>query len=221
MTSCHDTAAADTRSAITRTAAALFARLGYDATSMDRIAVEAKVARQTIYNQFESKELFRAIIADLADESVMPLAVTRKGASARSTLLTLARSILATALRPSTLAVHRLVVAETARFPDLGQKIYAAGAARAVSQLADFLREQHQSGHLDVPHPEAAAEQFFAMVTSFQHFRALMGLKEPPSRIEASAQRAVETFLRAFESKRVVAHHMGARERSLRRSGRS
>ncbi len=206
MTSCHDAAGADTRSAITRTAAALFVRHGYDATSMDRIAVEAKVARQTIYNQFENKEaLFRAIIADLTDESVMPLAATPKGTPVGATLMTVARSILSTALRPSTLAVHRLVVAETARFPDLGQAIYAAGAARAVAQLADFLREQHQSGHLDVPHPEAAAEQFFAMVTSFQHFRALMGLKEAPRSIEASAQRAVATFLRAFEPKPVVA----------------
>jgi AcrR family transcriptional regulator len=86
---------------------------------MDLIAAEARVARQTIYNQFESKEaLFRAIVAALADEAVLPLAApARKGASARHTLLRVARSILATALRPSTLAVHRLVLAEAARFP--------------------------------------------------------------------------------------------------------
>jgi TetR/AcrR family transcriptional regulator, mexJK operon transcriptional repressor len=203
MTTCQDTTAADTRSAITRTAAALFVRRGYDATSMDLIATEAQVARQTIYNQFESKEaLFRAIVAALADEAVMPLAApTRKGASARPTLLRVARSILATALRPSTLAVHRLVVAEAARFPELGQAIYASGAARAVAQLAEFLREQHQSGHLDAPHPETAAEQFFGMVISFQQFRALMGIKLLPSEIEAAAREAVASFLRAFGRK--------------------
>ena len=66
------------------------------------------------------------------------------------------------------------------------------------------LREQNALGHLDVPHPKAAAEQFFAMITSFQHFRALMGIQAAPRSIEASAQRAVATFLRAFQRKPVV-----------------
>jgi AcrR family transcriptional regulator len=204
MTNGQHRPAADTRSAIAKTAAALFVRRGYDATSMELIAAEARVARQTIYNQFESKEaLFRAIVAALIDEAVMPLAApARKGASARSTLLRLARSFLATTLRPSTLAVHRLVLAETARFPDLGPAIYASGAARAVSQLADFLRERHHAGELDVPHPEAAAEQFFAMVTSFQQFRALMGIQLLPRQIEAGARDAVSAFLRAYHRQR-------------------
>jgi AcrR family transcriptional regulator len=188
------------RTAITNAAAEMFVRRGYDATSMDLIAAEARVSRQTIYNQFESKEaLFRAIISALADEAVMPLAEpSRKGTAARATLRRLARSILATALRPSTLALHRLVVAEAVRFPELGRSIYAAGAARAVEQLAEFLQRQTRLGFLDVRHPAAAAEQFFSMVTSFQQFRALMGLKVLPGQVEAGAQEAVNTFLRAY-----------------------
>lgn len=200
----HDPAGLRTRAAITKTAAALFVRYGYDAASMDLIASEAQVSRQTIYNQFESKEeLFRTIISDLADEAAVLLkAPTRRNSSPRATLLHLARGILLTALRPSALAVHRLVVAEVARFPELGQAIYGSGAARAFSQLAEFLRQQDQLGYLDVPHPEAAAEQFFAVVAGTLHLRALMGIKLLPSQIEAGAQHGVATFLRAFEAER-------------------
>jgi TetR/AcrR family transcriptional regulator, mexJK operon transcriptional repressor len=200
----HGPAGARTRSAIVKTAADLFLRRGYGGTSMDLIAAEAGVARQTIYNQFEGKEaLFRAIFSSYADEAMMPLAIAaRKGASVRATLLRLARSHIEMALRPSRLALHRLVVAEAAHFPELGRAIYGAGAARVVAQLAAFLREQTGLGALDVPNPEAAAEQFFAMVTSFQQFRALMNVETPPDEIEIRTADAVDTFLRAFRAGR-------------------
>jgi TetR/AcrR family transcriptional repressor of mexJK operon len=207
MTSHHERsqepAAARTRSAIVKTAAALFLKHGYGGTSMDAIAAEAGVARQTIYNQFESKEaLFRAIFSQFADEAMMPLAMAaRKGASVRATLLRLARSHIEMALRPTKLALHRLVVAEVAQFPELGGAIYDAGATRVVAQLAEFLRQQTEQGALEVPNPEAAAEQFFAMVTAFQQFRALMNVKTPPAEIDARTQDAVDTFLRAFKAR--------------------
>jgi AcrR family transcriptional regulator len=197
-------AGARTRRAILKTAAGLFLRRGYAGTSMDLIAAEAGVARQTIYNQFESKEvLFRAIFSALADEAMMPLAVAvRKGASVRATLLRLARSNIERALHPTKLALHRLVVAEAAHFPDLGRAVYAAGPARVVAQLAQFLRQQTELGALDVPNPEAAAEQFFAMVTAFQQFRALMNVETSPAEIEARTEETVDTFLRAFAGPR-------------------
>jgi TetR/AcrR family transcriptional repressor of mexJK operon len=195
---------ARTRSAIVQTAADLFLRRGYAGTSMDMIAAEAGVARQTIYNQFESKEaLFRAIFSAYADEAMIPLAIaSRKGASLRATLLELARSHIAKALSPAKLALHRLVVAEAAQFPELGRAIYDAGARRVVTQLADFLREQTRLGHLAVPNAEAAAEQFFAMITAFQQFRALMNVEAPAGEIATRTEEAVDTFLRAFKGRR-------------------
>jgi TetR/AcrR family transcriptional regulator, mexJK operon transcriptional repressor len=200
----HEPAAARTRCAIVKTAADLFLRRGYGGTSMDLIAAEAGVARQTIYNQFESKEaLFRAIFSAYADEAMMPLAIAaRKGASVRATLVRLARSHIERVLSPAKLALHRLVVAEAAHFPELGRAIYDAGAARVVAQLADFLREQTRLGHLNVPDPDAAAEQFFGMVTAFQQFRALMNVETPASAIAARTEAAVDTFLRAFKARR-------------------
>ncbi|MBO0766575.1 MAG: TetR/AcrR family transcriptional regulator [Hyphomicrobiaceae bacterium] len=210
MTSCQEPhekgngpASARTRGAILKTAAGLFLERGYGGTSVDLIAAEAGVARQTIYNQFASKEaLFRAIFSALADEAMMPLAVAaRKGASMRAALLRLARSHVAGALSPARLALYRLVVAEAVHFPELGRAIYGVGAARVVRQLADFLREGTRLGHLDVANPEAAAEQFLSMVTGFQQFRGLMGLPAPSAEVDTRTEEAVDTFLRAFKGR--------------------
>jgi TetR/AcrR family transcriptional repressor of mexJK operon len=200
----HVPAVVRTRGAIVKSAADLFLRQGYGGTSMELIAAEAGVARQTIYNQFESKEaLFRAIFSAYADEAMMPLAIAaRKGSSLRTTLLRLARSHVERTLSPAKLALHRLVVAEAAHFPELGRAIYDAGAARVVAQLADFLRERARLGHLDVPNPEVAAEQFFTMVTAFQQFRALMNVETAPGEIATRTKEAVDTFLRAFKGRR-------------------
>ena len=52
------------RERILEAAAQVFRKQGYDA-SMDDIAAEADVAKQTLYNQFGSKEdLFRALVTD-------------------------------------------------------------------------------------------------------------------------------------------------------------
>ncbi|HEX6001452.1 MAG TPA: TetR/AcrR family transcriptional regulator [Hyphomicrobiaceae bacterium] len=192
--------AARTRGAIVKTAADLFVRRGYAGASMDLIAAEAGVARQTIYNQFESKEsLFRAIFSALADEAMTPLAVAaRKGGAVRATLLHLARSHMADMLSPTKLALHRLVVAEVEQFPELGRAIYDAGATRVVAHLADFLHQQSRLGHLDVPNPKIAAAQFLGMLVGLQQFRALMKVEVPEREIDVTVTEAVDTFLRAF-----------------------
>ncbi|MBV1686688.1 TetR/AcrR family transcriptional regulator [Novosphingobium sp. G106] len=56
-------------SAIKATALDLFVELGFEAASMDAIAVAAKVSKGTLYARYESKEpLFRAILEEQLEE---------------------------------------------------------------------------------------------------------------------------------------------------------
>ena len=62
------------RDLILKTAHDLFLVQGFEGTSIDQIAEAAGVSRQTIYNNFDSKEaLFKAIAGALADHVVEPL----------------------------------------------------------------------------------------------------------------------------------------------------
>src|SRR5262249_615740 len=69
---------AATRVAIADAAAQLFAEFGYDNVSVERVAREAGVSKQTVFNYFPSKEL---LVFDRADEvrTIMVAALRDRG----------------------------------------------------------------------------------------------------------------------------------------------
>jgi len=187
------------RQAIQGAGTAVFLERGYEAASMDLIAAEANVSKQTIYNHFHSKdELFRAIITDITTTLVVPLSMAKAAASTPKQLLqSFARDFLELMLQPSSLALYRLIVAESARFPELGAALFAAGAGRLIRMLADYLEWETQRGRLAVEEPERAAELFIGMLTGRLQFRALLGDTESPTDAELHRRTtfAVSSFL--------------------------
>jgi TetR/AcrR family transcriptional repressor of mexJK operon len=191
--------------AITEAATATFLADGYEGASLDHIAARAGVSKQTIYNHFADKEsLFRAICAGLTTELMESLR-PEKGLDEDPavTLRRLGLAYLDLALRPSSLALHRLIIGETARFPELGRAIYNSGPARVVAELAEFLDSQTRAGRLQTPHPKVAAEQFLGMLIGHNQLRALLGVADV--RRATAARRVgsvVEAFMRAFAARR-------------------
>ena len=187
------------RQAIQAAGTAVFLRRGFEAASMDLIAAEAKVSKQTIYNHFHSKdELFKAIITDMTTALVVPLSMAEAAASTpRQLLQSFARDFLKLMLQPSSLALHRLIVAESARFPELGAAIYAAGAGRLIRMLADYLEWETKRGRLAVEDSERAAEMLIGMLTGRMQLRALLGDAKSltDAELERRAMVAVSSFL--------------------------
>ncbi len=189
------------RDAIIRAASELFVYRGYDGASMEAIADAASVSRQTIYNQFESKEaLFGAIVDDLVDELLAPLATSTRGSSIRQTLMAFAEHILEMMVRPKLVALHRLALTETGRFPDFGRAIYQAGALRCQETLADYLRDQAREGKLELPDPLVAAGHFLALTTRETEIKTLFGVESRLSseEIHQRAKTGVGVFLKAY-----------------------
>ena len=187
--------------AITEAASAAFLAEGYEGASLDHIAASAGVSKQTIYNHFEDKEaLFRAICAELTADLMASLRPkTGDHEDSSIALRRLGRAYLGLVLRSSSLALHRLIIGEAARFPDLGRAVYEAGPARVVEELAAYFRDETRRGRLSVPDPKTAAEQFLGMLMGHHQLRALLGVAGPdPSALDARVDDAVETFLRAF-----------------------
>ena len=165
------------RQAIHAAGTAVFLERGYEAASMDQIATEAQVSKQTIYNHFHSKdELFKAIITDMTTELAFPLSMTKAAETTPQQLLrSFAREFLKLMLQPSSLALYRLIVAEAVRFPELGDALYKAGAGNLLRRLTDYLDWETRAGRLTVEEPEMAAELLIGMLTGLLQFRALLG----------------------------------------------
>lgn len=185
--------------AIIEAAAELFVQHGYDGTSTEMIAARAGVSRQTIYNQFESKEaLFLAIASHLVEEVLAPLAGAVQGSEKlRDTLLTFGRRMLATLVSRRTIALYRLVVSEVIRFPELGRAVYDAGPVTVEKELALYLSGRSE---LRVPDPKLAACHFLALIAHPIEFKVQLGIEVDAAgpEFEQHVEAAVDTFLRAF-----------------------
>lgn len=173
----------DKHDAITRAASETFLAEGFDRASLDQIAQRAGVSKQTIYSHFADKQaLFLAICTELTEKLTIPL---RRPASEtgdlRSTLLRLGEDALAMMLHPASLDLHRLIVGAAARFPELGQAAYEAGAGRMITDLSALLAQRSRSGD-GLPRPLAGeeadrlAEQFIGMLRGFHQVRGLFGI---------------------------------------------
>src|SRR5580692_7727547 len=116
------------RRAILNAATDLFAARGYGAVSMDAIARAADVSKATLYAHFESKDrLFATIVQVACLEHIMPADELPDDATPDgeleddAALRAIGTRILRFFLRDRSLAIHRLVIAESVRFPELGR----------------------------------------------------------------------------------------------------
>jgi TetR/AcrR family transcriptional regulator, mexJK operon transcriptional repressor len=173
-----------------------FLARGFAATSMDHVAREAGVSKVTIYTHFRHKEaLFGAIIDSLAGglvERIEALALedTAPGVALRQ----FGRRYLELALAASSVALHRTVVAESARQPRLGRLIYECGPVQIVGALADFLVRNKD---LRTGDPRLAAEQFLGMVLGHAQLRLLLSAS-PASEVQESIGRVVDQAVEIF-----------------------
>lgn len=169
------------REAILKAASKIFLEMGFGAASMDAIAGEAKVSKQTVYNHFGSKEeLFAAMVRDSCDSITLAFSEAAKGNNPDATLRTIARHFMNVVFSEEKLAMHRILMAEVPRFPELGRIYYQSGPAIIRQFLADYFKEQNKRGTLKVDNPQYTAEQFIGMVMCCR-LRSELGVEPVPT----------------------------------------
>ena len=153
----------------------VFLEFGFANATLDEVIRRSGGSRATLYAQFGSKEgLFAAIIAAKRDQIVAALEQMATGGAVDEVLKRFATAYMRELMAPEGLALYRVVIGESARFPDLGASVFSSGPQTAASRLASYLRDQSESGVLDLPDPDLAARQFLQIVKGDLHERALM-----------------------------------------------
>jgi TetR/AcrR family transcriptional repressor of mexJK operon len=179
-----------------------FLAAGFGAVSMDTIAREAGVSKATVYAHFAGKEeLFGAVIGRECERYFARFSAGELDPrDVHASLMVLGRRFLELLLSPDALALHRIILAEVTRFPVLGEVFWRAGPERERAQIEGFLRSAAAAGALTLADTRLAAEQFVALVRGDVQLRHLLRLDAPDRReVGAAVERAVTTFLRAFE----------------------
>ncbi len=182
-------------------ATGLFFTQGYGATSIEAIAELAQISKRTFYTRFEDKaDLFRAVVHRVIENLRAKNSNTHslfENKNFEETLLQLATIMLDAALTPNALALQRLILAESSRFPELALAMHKEGARQeAVKFITTLLQREKRTAHLTPEHAAFAAEQYLTMVIAVPQRRAL-GLGKPMSRAELDswARSAVDLFL--------------------------
>lgn len=190
------------RDAILDVARDCFLAEGYASASMSSIAVRLGGSKGTLYNYFKSKdELFAAVMQrQCARMSEELFDQAYEGVEPRQRLAHFGRTFLTMLLAPEALGIHRLVVAESGRFPELGRTFYDSGPRLVQLRIADYLGRLMDEGVLRRGDPTIAAQQFKDLSISGVYQVRLWGVIDDPTPAEIAERvdRAVDTFLRAY-----------------------
>lgn len=187
---------------ITQAAERLFLAHGYGAVSMDQVSRMANVSKATLYAYFPSKDaLFATIVSDKGTdnplgEDLFPSDVT----DLRSALEAIGTRMLRFMLRDRTLAIYRIAMAESARFPELGRAFYENGPVSMTNRFSAWLNLLSDANLVTVSDPLMATNQFMALMRCGVFFRRSLaiGPTETDDEINQTVQSAADTWLRAY-----------------------
>jgi TetR/AcrR family transcriptional repressor of mexJK operon len=182
----------------------LFLAHGFADTTLEAIGRGAGVAKRTIYHHLGDKEaVFRAIFERRGlPESILHFAITPK-MSVVERLSVVARALLAYYLDADNenVALQRLLVAESNRFPDLAQGVIGAAWATLNPAIAAVFDQITAEGLTTPGDTAMSAVLFFDMVVGNSAYRLMLGY---PERSPSDAQIAerIDTFLNGRFPKR-------------------
>ena len=181
----------------------LFLERGFAAVAVDDLIARVGGSRRNVYSHFGGKEgLFVAAMTQVCEEIAAPLEqLNIKQRDPDTALSAFARQLLEAILAPRTLAVHRLMVAEGNRFPELAQVMFNAGPRKVIDALATWIDARRSEADPVIGGDmlsTAMAEQFIDLVVGHTQLRVLAGVESLPlseRKIRRIADNAVATFL--------------------------
>lgn len=144
----------------------VFLRSGYGGTSMDRVAAEAGVSKQTIYSHFQDKDgLFTAMMEHMTIRRFDGLfdAAHLPGEPA-DLMRQFAATFLHKLVDRDYIALLRLMIAESERFPELAKLYGRTVIQQGRTLVSTYFRAHPELGFAD---PEAIAHIFVGSMVSY------------------------------------------------------
>lgn len=185
----------DVEARLLAAATKLFLERGYDGTSCDQVAVDARAGKASIYARYANKQaLFSAVVNNMLARSFEQDDVAVE-TPLRERLAAVGMRMLTDSLHPDAVALLRLVVAELPRFVQGGlpadQLVWQAGVRRVAKAMA--LREP---GRVD--EAIGAAERFIEVAVMPAVMRAMLG--EPAEQLLADGAGRISSAILYLEA---------------------
>jgi len=159
------------REQIASAARRLFLEQGYAGTSMDAVATEAGVSKQTLYVYFPAKlDLLRSIFdeemtAIASGEPALPQLHTVD--DLRNLLLGFAARLTNNLLHPDAVSLVRLTLGEAFRIPELRETIRNALPVRALHRFGSLIAAADAQGLISAPDPDLTARMLLGPIMTY------------------------------------------------------
>jgi AcrR family transcriptional regulator len=198
------------RCAIISAATAVFVRDGYVGASIDAIAEEANVSRQTIYNQIGDKErLFVEVVRGINEQGSARLVETL--ATFPDAPQDIGRELVEFAIRltrnclcdEGSRALRRLIENEGSRYPELFETWKDYGPGKNWPAISARFARLARDGDIELDDPDLAARQFMALIRA--DLPNEPGQTVSDAELEQAARNGVRTFLRAYGKREAAA----------------
>lgn len=184
--------------AIIAAARKTFLARGYDAASMDAIALAAGVSKRTVYNRFRSKEeLFAAAIEETC-RHILPVDIETIEANlpVEEFIRELASRVLHGIFESEAVALRRIAAFEAGRNPELGKSYLTHGPRALAASFAPILERVAARTSLKIDDPQRAIWQLGSLITEPLYTDVLMG--DIPEDLDAAIEAQIESGLKAF-----------------------
>jgi TetR/AcrR family transcriptional repressor of mexJK operon len=174
---------------------------GYQGTSINAMARDSGISKESIYRYFSSKkDLFEAVIAkELTEyqERFEFLTVEHQSMPLDEALRATAESMLFAVTSDHTLALRRLIFHEAVRSPDIGDYYWEIGPQQAYNYLETIFAAHQRETDFE---PEKLSRYFVSMVLHNTMLRRECSVTKALTRpqIKKIAADVTEDFLAAF-----------------------
>jgi AcrR family transcriptional regulator len=189
----------ETRQLIIEAANQEFQENGYAATGINAVAQRAGISTKTLYRLIPTKaDLFVNVVSTRIGKFMLEIDGEALGAldlGAALEHILLAYGMLT--LGAETIAITRLVIAESDRFPEIADAFYEIAIMRTSRAMANWLRRQCESGLIKLDDPQAVAGMLRGMMAMEPQRAAMLKQRPAPSAddIAARAQTIAQIFL--------------------------
>lgn len=177
------------REQILNCATNLFLHNGFINSSMDMIAKEAGVSKQTVYSHFNSKdELYTAVIdAKCKQYSFDAGRLESHKRSLNDILMDVAYQVVELLQDPKVIAMYKVVISEASNSPHVAELFWRAGPLQSVETVAQII-SANSSPEVTKAKAKAISTDFFNLLKSDFHMRSILQL---PAELSENQKRCI------------------------------
>ena len=189
----------ETRHLLIESAGKEFETNGYAGTCMADVAERAGVSTKTVYRLFPNKaDLLAQVVSDRIGQFM--LEIDADALNALPIAEALERILIAygtLTLSEQSVAIHRLVISESGKFPEIGSAFHELAIRRANEGIAAWLRRQCERGLIMLDDPSTAAGMLRGMIAMDPQRAVMLGQRVIPDQEEIAtrARQCAHLFL--------------------------